>query len=58
MIKCDLCAERQSAGLEPACVAACPVGALSFEEVDEIAKRNRATAAARAAAAGAHDGEP
>lgn len=58
VIKCDLCAERQSEGLQPACVAACPVGALSFEEVDEIAKRNRATAAARAAAASANDGEP
>ncbi len=28
--KCDLCAERQMAGLEPACVALCPTGAIRF----------------------------
>ena len=58
VIKCDLCAERQSEGLQPACVVSCPVGALAFEEVDEIAKRNRAKAAARAAAASTTDGAP
>lgn len=56
IIKCDLCAERQTEGLQPACAAACPVGALCFEEVDENARRARVRAAARAAAAAALDG--
>jgi carbon-monoxide dehydrogenase iron sulfur subunit len=50
IIKCDLCIERQSEGLQPACVVACPVAALSLEEVDENAKRARARIAAQAAA--------
>jgi formate dehydrogenase iron-sulfur subunit len=28
--KCEFCAERQAAGLEPACTAVCPSGALQF----------------------------
>jgi len=55
VVKCDLCAERQAEGLEPACVGACPVGALAFEETDTGAKKARARAAAAAAAA-ARDG--
>ena len=39
VLKCDLCVERLAQGQEPACVAACPTRALSFEEVD---KANRA----------------
>lgn len=31
MCKCDGCNERVKAGLAPACVRACPTGALSFE---------------------------
>ena len=50
VIKCDLCVDRQAEGLEPACVASCPVGALAFEEVDRGAQKARARAAARAAA--------
>ena len=49
-IKCDLCVRRQAKGDPPACVSACPVGALSFEEADAIAARSRARAAAEAAA--------
>jgi formate dehydrogenase iron-sulfur subunit len=39
--KCSFCAERQEAGLPPACVEACPSGALVFgnrEELLEVAR--------------------
>ena len=48
VIKCDLCIQRQAEGLKPACVSACPVGALAFEEVEENAKKLRAKTAAAA----------
>jgi len=38
--KCDLCAARVEEGKEPACVRACPAGALTFEEADEIAEKS------------------
>lgn len=34
--KCNLCAPRVERGLEPACVATCPTGALQFREVEEV----------------------
>ena len=34
--KCTFCADRQGAGLRPACVTACPSGALTFGERDEL----------------------
>ncbi len=45
VLKCDLCRERLARGQGPACVAACPVGALAFEEVEEDARRKRARTA-------------
>jgi carbon-monoxide dehydrogenase iron sulfur subunit len=46
-LKCDLCVERLAEGEGPACVSACPTGALQFVGVDEIsAIKRRATAAA------------
>lgn len=47
VIKCDLCEKRLAAGLQPACVAACPTKALVFEEVQEGARRRRAENALR-----------
>jgi len=34
--KCDLCVDRISNGLEPACVKACPSGALVFGDRNEM----------------------
>ncbi|OGN86746.1 MAG: hypothetical protein A2158_00210 [Chloroflexi bacterium RBG_13_46_14] len=34
--KCTFCINRQTAGMEPACVKACPSGALKFGERDEL----------------------
>ena len=49
IIKCDLCAARLAAGLEPACVASCPVRASAFEEIEEDAARRRLQTALRLA---------
>ncbi|MCJ7522040.1 MAG: 4Fe-4S dicluster domain-containing protein [Dehalococcoidia bacterium] len=34
--KCTFCADRQSGGLQPACVTTCPTGALELGERDEL----------------------
>lgn len=39
--KCTLCADRVGAGLEPACVKACPTGALMFGTKDEMSNHAR-----------------
>jgi formate dehydrogenase iron-sulfur subunit len=36
--KCTMCPQRIDIGLEPACVATCPTGALMFGERDELLK--------------------
>lgn len=36
MHKCNLCAERVEAGLQPACVRVCAVQALRFEPINQI----------------------
>ena len=46
MIKCDLCADRTARGLNPACVDACPSGALELKELDEVVADARQRAAA------------
>jgi len=49
MIKCDLCVDRTRAGEPPACVAACPTGALEFAELDDYLRRRRREAIRRIA---------
>lgn len=39
--KCDLCDARVAEGKEPACVATCPTGALSYEEVTDVFRKDR-----------------
>ena len=46
-LKCDLCLERTEEGLEPACVNACPSGALRFLSAEELSKQKRQAAAKR-----------
>lgn len=40
-IKCDLCLERVKMGKQPACVEACPTGALSFVKIEKVVKEKR-----------------
>jgi len=40
--KCDLCSDRLEAGLAPACATACPTGAITFGEREELLKEARA----------------
>lgn len=47
--KCDLCEDRVEAGDVPRCVAACPSGALRFEEVDSTEKDGLLVLSSRAA---------
>jgi formate dehydrogenase iron-sulfur subunit len=39
--KCDMCFERVQEGQEPACVAACPTGALTFGRREELLEEAR-----------------
>lgn len=41
IIKCDLCIERLKKGEKPACVVACPTGALKFKSIEEATKELR-----------------
>lgn len=40
MTKCDFCADYLEEGKDPACVAACPMRALDFGEVEELKERH------------------
>lgn len=40
-IKCDMCYDRLTAGLEPACVEACPTGAKKFGSYEEMVAKGR-----------------
>ena len=39
MAKCDFCHERMENGLKPACVLACPAGALDVGPVEDLNKK-------------------
>ncbi|OGV65860.1 MAG: hypothetical protein A2498_09980 [Lentisphaerae bacterium RIFOXYC12_FULL_60_16] len=41
IIKCDQCYERVERGELPACVEACPVRALEFKSLDQVAREKR-----------------
>ncbi len=41
MVKCDLCPDRRRTGRPPACVEACPTGALSYGTVEEVMRRRK-----------------
>jgi len=51
LIKCDLCLERRKHGEEPACVVACPTGAVRLLRAAELAAEKRQGAAVRLLAA-------
>jgi carbon-monoxide dehydrogenase iron sulfur subunit len=44
-LKCDLCAARGAMGLGPACVDACPTGAMVYLTPDELAGMRRSATA-------------
>lgn len=46
-LKCDLCLLRTEEGLLPACVTACPTGAMKFLTAEELAKEKRRETAAK-----------
>ncbi len=39
--KCDLCMDRMERGSKPACVEACPVGALRIEKLEDLVERKK-----------------
>ena len=47
VLKCDLCIQRLRQGQRPACVAACPTGALEFTDESEAGRAKRRKSAER-----------
>ena len=48
IIKCDQCLERTESGQDPACVSACPTGALKFIEINAYIRQRRRASSHRA----------
>ncbi|MHC4624063.1 MAG: 4Fe-4S dicluster domain-containing protein [Planctomycetota bacterium] len=57
VVKCDLCIERTKAGQGPACVTACPTGALKLADEKELAADKRKRTARGLVAATQQDSE-
>ena len=49
--KCDLCIRRLAKGLDPACVSACPTGALYMKDEEDTNREKRKLAVQRIAEA-------
>jgi len=49
VIKCDMCWERLEQGQQPACVEACPTGAIEMVSLAELTKSRRKTASKKLA---------
>ncbi len=49
IVKCDLCIELTKVGEPPACVQACPTGALTLSDTSELATTKRKAAASEIA---------
>ena len=58
VVKCDLCVERTKVGLEPACVAGCPTGAMQFREINEWLQKRRQRGAEKLAMASTQASNP
>ena len=57
-VKCDFCPARLKLGLTPACVEACPTGALLYGEEEDLSRATRSAAALAVARAVGVTGRP
>ena len=58
IVKCDTCYDLRNAGHEPNCVAACPMRAIEFGDIDELKSKHEGTVDEIPAIAPAHYTHP